>query len=567
MFNIYGDNMGKEKTSEINNKEKEFTFLFEIIGIICILISLISIARLGIIGYYGMLTFRLFFGDWYFIFLFSLGALGVFFLFCHRMISIKNIRYLGILLILLSLITLTHFSMHNFVSKIEGNKLKNTILLYLDYFKNGRSEMMVGGGLLGCLLFYICYYLLSNVGTVIVCILLIFVGIVFITKLTIVEFLSSTGKWCGKTFGGAFKFSRKIKGAINRFNADYRKKDKVNKVYNVKYLDENNNLTKSDEQNKLCIDYMMQIKKILDHLNIFYQDVTYLICNHISVFFITTSQDINYEVLRISLKKVIKDSFLIRFDMEHHITIIEINNIVSCSLSLKEAVKKNIGGLVLGKDDRNQYVNTKENILIISNNSSQYRYYFASLLLYPHFSENTIMENYILLDFNENLRMIEQCVNKYCTDTSYLNTLKQELDSTLLTINNGNASTIDEYNSKHKNKIKKQYIYINGVNKLEKNTELFKVLEYLLITGTEIGYQFIVGLTDDKRMENELIKIFRYKIILYNNFMISSKLLGYGLIENIKREFEGFLRFQDLTIRLSLLMISKEELDKIKKHY
>ena len=111
----------------------------------------------NIVGKYGMLTFRLFFGDWYFIFLLLLGALGVYFLFVHHRFTIKNIRYLGTVMIALAIITLSHFAMHNFVSKYEGNSFKNTILLYFDYFKNGRNDMMIGGGLVGCILFYLLF--------------------------------------------------------------------------------------------------------------------------------------------------------------------------------------------------------------------------------------------------------------------------------------------------------------------------------------------------------------------------------------------------------------------------
>lgn len=567
MFNILGDNMAKEKKSEIDNKTKEFTFFYEIIGIICILISLISIARLGIIGFYGMLVFRLLFGDWYFLFLIALGALGVFFLFVHHSFSLKNIRYLGILLIILSLITLTHFSMHNYVSKLEGNKLKNTFLLYIDYFKNGRSSMMIGGGIIGCCLFYLLYYLFSSVGITIICLIAIFIGIVFISKLTVVDFISIVGGWFKKTFGKAAKLPHKMKGIFGKYSNDY-KKIKANPIYNQKYLNNNNFIFQDlEKQNKQCIEYVTQIKKTLDHLNIFYQDVTFMVCNHISIFFIVTMQKINYDIFRISLQKFINNSFLIRYDLQHQTTIIEVNNTISHSLSMKEAIQKEYNGIVIGKDDRNEIVNTKENILVIGNNSLQFRYYFSSLILYPRFLETTLNDTYILIDLNENLLMLKNCVNTYTNDIEYLNNLKIELDNIIKLINEDNASTIKEYNQKHKNKLKKTYVFISGVQKVITNKEFSKILEYLLITGSEIGYQFVIGLTSDCQFEIDLLRQFNYKIILYNNFGLSSKLLGFGLIDSIKKETEGFLKYQDLTIRLSLLMLKKEELDKIRKRY
>ena len=131
--------MAKEKLSEYEQKTKEFIFVYEVAGIVCLLFSLISIARLGIVGKYGMLTFRLFFGDWYFIFLLLLGALGVYFLFVHHRFTIKTIRYLGTVMIALAIITLSHFAMHNFVSKYEGNSFKNTMFSELTSWLSGNE--------------------------------------------------------------------------------------------------------------------------------------------------------------------------------------------------------------------------------------------------------------------------------------------------------------------------------------------------------------------------------------------------------------------------------------------
>ncbi|MGM9899058.1 MAG: hypothetical protein ACI32E_00595 [Bacilli bacterium] len=559
--------MGKEKEKVLDNKSKEYTFFYEIAGVVCILIALISIARLGAIGKYGMLTFRLLFGDWYFVFLFALGSLGVFFLFVHHRFSIKNIRYLGILLILIALITLSHFSMHHYVEKLDGNKLKNTVLLYLDYFKNGRAEMMVGGGLMGCLTFYLCYYLLSSVGTIIICIIIIFIGIVFISKHTIVDFISIIGGWLTKIFKRMFKFPIKMKGLFGKFSIDYKKKEVYNKQFNQKYLNDNDYNQINQKQMLECTSYLNIIKKTLDHLNIFYQDVTFIVCNHISVFFIVTMQDINYEVFKITLAKSIKKPFLIRYDLEHKMTILEINNSVSISLSLKEALRKEYKGIALGKDDRNEIVSTCDNILIIGNNSINLRYYLSSLMLYPHFLKSTINDFYVLIDLNDSLFLFKNVVNYYNNDLEYLQDLKVELDETIMLINNHNVSTINDYNKINKQKIKKKYIFINGVQKVMANKEMYKILEYLLITGTEIGYQFIITLTDDKRLENELQRIFNYKVILPNNFNITSKYLSYGLLDNLQKDNEGFLRYRDLTIRLSLLLIQKDELSRIKKHY
>lgn len=555
--------MAKEKTSTIEESKKEFTFLYEVLGIVAILISLISLTRLGIVGKYGMLTFRLLFGDWYFIFLVLLAALGIYFLFVHRSLQIKNIRYLGILLILIALITLTHFSMHNFVTKLEGNELSNTFLLYLDYFKNGRSEMLVGGGIIGALLFYLSYFLLSKTGTIIVNVILIFVGCVFITKKTIVEFFQMMGKWFKKTFGGAMHLSSNLKKVFKKFNNDYTVKEKNNKQYKIKYL--NDSSISSKEQERVSLENLKKIKKALDHLNIFYQNVDYLLCSHISVYFVKSLQKINFEVFRITLKKTISDPFLIRYDKEHNIVIIEVNNKIINHISMKQIVEKNLSGIVLGLDDRNEYINTLENIIIISDNNNLYRYYLSTLILYSHFLTRCENENYTLIDLNNNLSMLNFCVNKYENEITYFKTLKEEVDKIIDKLNKGNASTIEEYNKKSKDKIKKNYIFINGIEKIYENEEIVKIFEYLLMTTNVIGFQIIVGLTSNKVLKNEKIRLFNYKLFLKNNFDYTTNTIGYGMMDVINKNSEGFLKYKEMLIRLNLVLITPEEIDKIKK--
>lgn len=562
-YNCNGDCMGKEKISKVESEKKEFIFLYELLGIIFILVSLISIARLGIIGKYGMLIFRLLFGDWYFIFIIAFGALGVYFLFVHHHMEIKNIRYLGILLILIALVTLTHFSMHNYVKKLAGNELKNTLLLYFDYFKNGRNEQMTGGGIIGCLFFYLSYFLLSSVGTIIINIILIFIGIVFISKKTIVDFLKTIGEWFKKTFGGAVKIKVKVKNIFEKFNKDYTVRTTENKILKINYLNDSIPVSKNS---KTCMEYSLGIKKVLDHLNIFYQEVTYLDCNHISVYFIKTRQKVNFEVFRITLKKIINEQFLIRFNKDDNLIIVEVNKEKLRNVMMKEVVEKNLPGIVLGIDDRNKIVNTWENVIIISENNNIYRYYFATLVLYPHFLVTTRNEEYNLIDLNENLKMLEGFVNNYTTQLEYFKNMKDLFDQTVQKINDGNASNIEEYNKKHKEKIKKQFFYINGIEKIYQYNDLIKIFEYLLITSKAIGFQIIVGLTCNQNLTNEKIRLFNYKIFLKNDFDYSEKILGYGMIDVINPSYEGFLKYQDLLLRINLLMILPEEIDRLKKN-
>lgn len=560
--------MAKEKMSEMETRNREFIFVYEILGIICIIIAFISITRLGIVGKYGMLGFRLLFGDWYFLFIILLGMLGVYFLFAHQKFEIRNIRYLGVIVILLSTITLSHFSMHKFVSQYDENELKITISLYFDYFKNTRGDMMVGGGLIGCLLFYVCYYLFSSIGTIFVCLVLIFVGIVFISKKTVFDFILMIKNGFVKCFGGAFSLSKKMKGTINKFNNDYIHAPKVSRGLSNKCLI--NNTYEFSKNNKKAIDYAKEIKKALDHINIFYQDVSYIVCNHITVYFIVTHQQVNYDVLKVSLRKFINEDFLIRYDINQHTIIIEVNNIEPYSLFMKEAVSSIKNGnfrFVLGKDDRNQLIDCEQNILIIGNNNNYYRGYFISLLLFPMFHSKYSEYDIKFMDLNNSFNSFKNLINNYYNDITCIKDLKNELDDLLFKLEENKVSTIDEYNKINKNKIKKPLIFINGLDKAINSFEYLHDFEYYIMSGTNIGFQFIIGLSSDISEDHLIIKNFPYKVILKNNFSISNKYLGINVINNLNQNVEGFLKYRDLSIRISLLMIRKNEIEKISKRF
>ena len=86
----------KKPSLSVNNKEKAFGY--EIIGIVSILISIISLARFGLIGKYLVLTFSLLFGDWYFIFIVLVGFFGIYCLIFHKRIELKSITVPPLLL-------------------------------------------------------------------------------------------------------------------------------------------------------------------------------------------------------------------------------------------------------------------------------------------------------------------------------------------------------------------------------------------------------------------------------------------------------------------------------------
>ena len=69
--------MGKEKKRSADEKEKEETlFYYELVGVICIILAITILGRLGKIGNFLAVFFKVIFGDWYWIFIVFLMFYG-----------------------------------------------------------------------------------------------------------------------------------------------------------------------------------------------------------------------------------------------------------------------------------------------------------------------------------------------------------------------------------------------------------------------------------------------------------------------------------------------------------
>ena len=69
--------MAKEKQLKFDKEIKDLTFYYEIVGIVSIVVPILAFARLGLIGFYVMLIFKIIFGDWYFLFLLAIFVYGL----------------------------------------------------------------------------------------------------------------------------------------------------------------------------------------------------------------------------------------------------------------------------------------------------------------------------------------------------------------------------------------------------------------------------------------------------------------------------------------------------------
>ena len=552
-----GDFMAKMKSAKLSMNNKEKAFVYEIIGIISLLVSIIALARFGLIGKYLVLAFSLLFGDWYFIFIILVGVFGVYCLLFHKKIEIKSIRYYGIILILLSLLVITHFGMHDYVSQFEGNALKITLNLYFDYFKSNSTTMIKGGGIIGCIFFYVFYLLLGKIGTAIISLLIFFIGIVFLMKKTIREFIEMIVSLFKKSISFFKKRYTNIIESVKEISNDYLTKNPKEKKTKIKFVKKE----KTEDETlllKTCEEYLSIFTNAFKHLDINVKNITYLICEHILVYFVDTDIEVNYKVLEYALRNKIDESFMIKYDKINNQVIIEVNKKEPKFLSFQKAIKevsKNELSYIIGIDDRNVILELDKNMLIISDNQTLLQKYLLSIYTFASIQKKHQSESFVIIDINKKLSGYNVPT---ISDIDYLNNIIEEIDQNLELLNLHHKMNVDEYNMFYKQKILKKYYFIYGIEDIIYKQGYFDKLLYIVQTGKIAGINMILTLSENASVSSVLLNSIDIKLMLKNNFDVSSKYIDLSYLELLS-DVEGFYKDKDLIIRISLLMMKEEE--------
>ena len=569
--------MAKEKKLILEKSKKELTFYYELIGVITILVSLIALARLGIVGYYLMMTFRIVFGDWYFAFLLALLLFGIYCLFKHQPLSLLNMRSVGVICLMISLLTLAHFPMHKYVSNFGTSYLKMTFNLYLDYFKNYEEGMIVGGGIIGMLFFYLFYTLFSSAGTIVIVIFISLVGISFSFNKTIGETLLFIKKIMSKIWNVFKKFRKTIKYDI-RVKENEETNDKPTKVKKDKIMKMTiETLSEPVRQNFIITEekHAAGLKKmlgnILNNMNVFYQDITYVVAEHVTTCKVDTVSNINLDKLYMKLKAMLTERFLITKDIDSPRIKIEIDNIdinppfLKTVLLMQKSYLNNLK-LPIGIDTNNDLVeiNFKEhnNVLIIEENLDLVMRMFVGYLMLFKIKLVKNEPDLMIIDSNKKYKKYENCQYYYQDIKGELAKIKIEVDKRLELLNTNNCQNITEYNQKYKGNLDHKFIFICNIESLKDEKEDLNLLMYLLQVSGNCGYNFIVHYADNEVLHSSIDSLFSIKLIGKNSLLSGKHYIGIDPVHYLYED-EAFYLYRDELFRFSLAKCTDEEINKI----
>ena len=543
--------MAKEKVQQIDIKDSERLFHYEIIGIVVLILSIFAITKMGLIGLYLMLIVKVLFGDWYFLIFMLLIAYAIRCIIFHTKLKISNIRYLGLFLIILSLILLSHFSMHKYIKNYDENNLMLTLKLYLNFFKNQATDSIVGGGIIGCLIFYLGYYLLSEFGVVLLSIFFIFIGIVFISKKTIKDFITIIILFIKKTYELIYKTKHKLKSNVDSFDNSYVK----NKIrFKISKIDNNQYYNKELEISKRNVEI---IKKTLNGMNVFYNEISYIICRNITVYFIDTHYNYSFEAFYRNISKYLHNIQL-KVDETDGNLIVEVNNLNPVPLRISEIQLEN-KEMIIGIDDRNNFIKLDINenkLFIFSKNKITTTDYLDSIILSQLHFKTKIEYHYIDL-YKTSFLSTSNSLNE-------LDNIITDLNNKISLFNSNNVSNIYEYNKKNNKKMSFVLVIINGFNDNYIDNLIYEKILYLIETSNNYGYFFIFSSIDGLNKYADLYNQFNYRLFLEQTGSYTKQCLSNVDFKILSTNCEGFLIYKGLVLRMCLLMMTDYEKNNIK---
>lgn len=175
------------KRKRKKKKQIKTNVKFELIGLLLIFIAILGsgVAPLneGFIPSGLVLLFRLFFGMWYFLVSLSFLAIGLFMLIKRRLPNFYDKKMIGLFIFTLGLLLLTHIQLFERIVISDISILKFT----WHQLMNAETLSQYGGGIIGGILLVCCYYLFSLVGTKIIAIFSMMIGIAFFINISLGE--------------------------------------------------------------------------------------------------------------------------------------------------------------------------------------------------------------------------------------------------------------------------------------------------------------------------------------------------------------------------------------------
>ncbi|MFB7302064.1 FtsK/SpoIIIE family DNA translocase [Heyndrickxia sporothermodurans] len=250
--------MAKRKRRSKKSQQIKTNIRFELIGIILIALSLISIIKLGAVGKSLVYFFRFFLGEWYMVALVCMIFLAVYLMVRRDWPFFYSRRLWGVYVAMISLLLLSHVKLFEQLTRSGHIKnpsvIKNTWDLFWQEIKGETSTPDLGGGMIGAVFFAVSHFLFDSLGTKILSIVLLVIGFVLITGKSVGVLFEKIGHRTKEFAGQQWEASKK---ELHEWKAE--RKERKEQKEQKPFVDIHNH----EEKQSMTPDHDNEIKPII----------------------------------------------------------------------------------------------------------------------------------------------------------------------------------------------------------------------------------------------------------------------------------------------------------------
>src|SRR5690606_36375556 len=177
--------MAKRKRKRKKKQNLKQVLLFEIGALTLLALSIITIAKLGIVGETFVYFFRFIAGEWYIVLPLALIVLSIVLIWNRTWPNFLQRQLIGVYIIFCSILLLSHVSLFQLLG--ENSPFQNTSviantweLFWMDV-QGKLSTLDLGGGMVGAVLFAMFHMLFDSGGAKLIAWLFIVIGLILVT--------------------------------------------------------------------------------------------------------------------------------------------------------------------------------------------------------------------------------------------------------------------------------------------------------------------------------------------------------------------------------------------------
>jgi S-DNA-T family DNA segregation ATPase FtsK/SpoIIIE len=188
--------MARKRKKRAPKWRKQLTF--ELTGLFLFIVSIVTFARLGIVGEGLIELFRFFLGSWHILLTISLFLFSIYIMLKRELPVMWNRRFIGCYLFVFSLALLSHVQLFSEMSEkvefLDHSVIRNTWDLYWQQLQGTAPVENLGGGMIGAIAFAVSHVLFSSGGTIVFAIGLMIAALVLVTGKSFIDVIKKNGR-------------------------------------------------------------------------------------------------------------------------------------------------------------------------------------------------------------------------------------------------------------------------------------------------------------------------------------------------------------------------------------